>query len=346
MVRVFGFAGRAAWAALAELRKKIIRLMGWALALAAWLASGAALLVFPHTPDWVRWLALGVYAAAGVLAWRTTRLRRRAAVALGLALLAACPWFAVRPAADRAWSLGQERTPRATTAGDIVTIENVRNAAWRSASEVDMRWETRRYDLRAIRTVDLVVEPFDDWRGLAHIFVTFGFEGGEHVAISIESRREAGESYSPTRGLFRHYELLYIIGDERDLIGLRANIRRDPVYVFPTRATPQEARALFVAMVARAQELGQRPEFYNTLTATCATGLLRHVNEVRTRKVSALDWRIVFPGYADELAWDLGLMQMGGTLDEARARYLINERSAFEPMFDGPTWSRKIRIVP
>lgn len=309
----------------------------------AWLCAGAALLFFPHAPAWAHWLALGAYVAASVLAWRTTPAPRRVAAAFGLAFLMACPWFAIQPARDRAWSAGQERAPVVTTAGDIVTIDNVRHAAWRSATDVDMRWETRRYDLREMRTVDLVIEPFDDWRGLAHIFVTFGFEGGEHVAISIESRREAGESYSPVRGLFRHYELLYIIGDERDLIGLRANIRRDPVYVFPTRATPEEARALFIAMVRRAHDLGQRPEFYNTLTATCATALLRHVNEVRTHKISALDWRIVFPGYADELAWDLGLMQMGGTLDEARTRYLINERSAFEPMLDGATWSRKIR---
>ena len=96
-------------------------------------------------------------------------------------------------------------------------------------------------------------------------------------------------------------------------------------------------------MITRGDELGRRPEFYNTLTSTCATGLLRHVNDVRTRKVSALDWRIVFPGYADELAWDLGLLEMGGTLEEARARYLINERSAFDPGLDGPGWSRKIR---
>lgn len=319
------------------------RIILWIGAAPAWLGAGAALLFFPHAPAWARWLALGAYGAASVLAWRATPAGLRAAAAFGLALLMSCPWLAVHPRRDRAWSLGQERAPIVTIAGDIVTIDHVRNAAWRSATEVDMRWETRRYDLRAVRTVDLVVEPFDDWRGLAHIFVTFGLEGGEHVAISIESRREAVEPYSPLRGLFRHYELLYIIGDERDLIGLRANIRRDPVYVFPTRATPDEARALFVAMITRAHTLGQRPEFYNTLTATCATGLLRHVNEVRTHKVSALDWRIIFPGYADELAWDLGLFQMGGTLEEARERHLINERSAFEPMLDGATWSRKIR---
>ena len=322
---------------------RVTRFILWLVAAPAWIVAGAALLLYPHTPAWARGFALLAYLAASALVLWKTPARWRAPAVLGFALLGAGPWLAVRPRDDRPWILGQERAPSVTIAGDGVTIENVRHAVWRSATDADIRWETRRYDLQAIRTVDLVVEPFDDWRGLAHIFVTFGFEGGEHVAISIESRREAGEVYSPLRGVFHHYELLYVIGDERDLIGLRANIRRDPTYVFPTRATPVEARALFLSMVRRADALGREPEFYNTLTATCATGLLRHVNEVRTQKVSALDWRIAFPGYADELAWDLGLFQMGGTLEEARARHLINERSAFEPRLNGAMWSRKIR---
>lgn len=309
-----------------------------------WLWVALLLAMTPGLTLATRLALLAGLGASLLLAWRLVTSSWRQPALMGGPVVVAVAWLiAIRPSGERPWIVGQERAPRVTIAGDIATIENVRHADWRSAIDVDMRWETRRYDLRAIRTVDLVIEPFDDWRGMAHIFVTFGFAGGEHVAISIESRREIGERYAPLRGLFRHYELLYIIGDERDLIGLRANIRRDPTYVFPTRATPEEARTLFVAMITRGDELGRRPEFYNTLTSTCATGLLRHVNEVRTRKVSALDWRIMFPGYADELAWDLGLLEADGTFEETRARHLINERSAYDPGLDGPSWSRKIR---
>lgn len=317
----------------------------WLVAVPVWTWVALAFALTPGWPESAR--ALAVIAWLGLTAgiWKL-RPGRRLAFVLGLSLGLAMAWaLLVRPRDGRTWATGHEHVPRVTFSGDSVTIEHLRNAAWRSPTDVDMRWETRTYDLSGMRSVDLVVEPFDDWRGLAHIFVTFGFADGEHVAVSIEARREADEGYSPLRGAFRHYELLYVIGDERDLIGLRANVRRDPVYVFPTRATPDEARALFVSLLQRASGLRERPEFYNTLTSTCATGLVRHVNEVREHDVGLLDWRIAFPGYADALAWDLDLIAWEGTLEEARARFLINGRSALDAARDGTGWSRQIRDV-
>ncbi len=324
---------------------RFARGLAWTVAVPLWIWAGATLFFHPHWPSLARWFAIAMLTGATVAACRWAGRPRRSFSVLGLALVASLPWALERPSNDRAWSAGQEHAPEVTRDGDTLTIANVRHAHWRTPTEGEIRWETRRYDLRALRTVDLVVEPFDDWRGLAHIFVTFGFANGEHLAISIESRRETGETFSPTRGAFRHYELLYVIGDERDLIGLRANVRRDPVYLFPIRTSPEATRALLLSMVARAHSLAHQPEFYHTVTTTCATGLLRHLNDVRAAPVSGLDWRVIFPGFADELAWDLGLIDFEGTLEEARARFLINERSALDPALDGPGWSRRIRQV-
>lgn len=325
---------------------RIARAVLWIFAPPFWVWACTALLVFPHAPPWARLGGAAVFAVASVLAWLKSPRAWGVAGASGPAVLVALLWSQVSPTNDRRWAAGQERMPRVTRDGDTVVIDGVRDAAWRSANDVAMRWESRRYDLSLLRSVDLVVEPFEAWRGPAHIFVTFGFADGDHVAISIEARREADEAYSILRGGFRHYELLYVIGDERDLIGMRANIRGDPVYLFPTRATPAEARELFEAMLRRATALAARPEFYHTLLSTCATNLLRHVNEVRTDKVSLLDWRMALPGYADELAWDLGLIDFNGTLAEARERFRINERSAFDQSPDRNAWSRRIRGLP
>lgn len=316
----------------------------------AWLVAGllyawalAALALFPGWPPLARWSAViaGVAVTAGVL-WRVPA-RWRAAVVLGGALGVVVLWQTVRAQTDRAWAAGQECMPRVRLDGDAVEIDNVRAARWRTVTEADIRWETRRYDLRTIRSVDLVLEPFGEWRGLAHVFVTFGFEGGEFVAISIESRREVDEQYSPLLGAFRAYELLYVIGDERDLIGLRSNVRRHDVYLFPMRAQPEDVRALFVSMVMRTEALAGAPEFYNTITASCATELLRHVNHVRDHDIGALDWRLAIPGYADELAWELGLIDGGDTIDAARERFRITPRAAGHDRLDGPQWSQQIR---
>ena len=313
------------------------------LATCVWIWAGAALLLFPHWSSLARIGALLVLLVATMSGIRMAPPPWRVVIAWIGPVLVVGLWSTQKPSHTRVWASGHERSPAVTFAGDTVIIDPVRHALWRTAADVDFHWETRRYDLTTIRSVDLVVEPFEDWRGPAHLFVTFGFAQGEHVAISIEARREAGEAYSLLRGAFRNFELLYVVGDERDLIGMRANIRKDPVYVFPMRATPEEARSLFVSMLTRADTLSRHPEFYHSLVATCATNLLTHVNQQRRTPINAFDWRIALPGYADELAWDLGLIDFDGTLEDARARFLINERSGWDADLDGPRWSAKIR---
>ena len=319
------------------------RVIAWLVAVPLYVWSAAALALFPTWAPPVRWVALGLLLGAGAWTIRRVSAPRRAASILAAGLTVLALWQTVRPDGQRPWAVGQERLPIVRFDGPRVEIENVRSARWQSPGEADVRWETRRYDLRDLRTVDLVLEPFGEWRGLAHVFVTFGFANGEHLGVSIESRRERDEIYSPLRGAFRAYELLYVVGDERDLIGLRANVRRHPVYVFPMRAAPDDVQALLVSMLTRADRLGRDPAFYNTVTSTCATELLRHVNAVRDRDISPLDWRMAIPGYADELAWELGLVDHAGTMEEARQRFLINARSAGHDRMSGPDWSRQIR---
>lgn len=322
---------------------RIARAVAWTFAVPGSAWAGATLWFHAGWPAPVRWLAVALLVGAVLAALRWTRRAHRAFVVVVLVLAGMAPWALMRPSNERTWAPGQERVPQIARDGDRLTITQVRHATWRTPGEGEVTWETRSYDLRAVRSVDLVIEPFDTWRGIAHVFVTFGFSDGEHLAISIESRRESDESFSPTLGALRHYELLYVIGDERDLIGLRANVRRNPVYLLPIRTSPEFARDLLLSMVARAHSLDRHPEFYNTLTTTCATELLRHVNAVSGTRVGAIDRRVVFPGFIDELAWELGWIDFDGTLEEARARFLINPRSAFDPALDGPAWSRRIR---
>ena len=63
---------------------------------------------------------------------------------------------------------------------------------------------------------------------IAHIFLSFGFGTDDHLAVSIERRDEIGEGYSTIKGLFRQFELFYVVADERDVIRLRTNYRRAP----------------------------------------------------------------------------------------------------------------------
>lgn len=246
----------------------------------------------------------------------------------------------VRPSNQRNWTLDTQRTANAVVTGDSVKIENVRNAFYRSKTDFDVNWETRTYDLRKLESVWFMVEPFSDWRGPAHTLLSFGFSDGQYVGISVEIRKEEGESFSPLGGLLRQYELIYIVGDERDLIGLRANHRHDDVYLYKMKATPEQARELFVSMLTRANLVAKKPEFYNTLTSTCTTNLVEHINVIAPGRIP-LSYKTLLPAYSDELAFDLGLIDTTLSREEFRATHQINEVA--KQHADSPDFSKAIR---
>jgi hypothetical protein len=245
-----------------------------------------------------------------------------------------------RPSNDRDWSRDQVRLPVATFAGDSVRVHNVRDIRYRTTADYDVAFEDRAYDLRRLESVWFVVEPFSGMKGPAHTFVSFGFDDGQYVAISVEIRKEKEEHFSALKGALRSYELTYVVGDERDLIKLRSNYRRDSVYVYRTVATPQQGRALFVSMLGRANRLAEQPEFYNTLTSTCTTNIVRHVNEITPKRVP-LSYKVLLPAYADELAYKVGLLDTTVPFETLRAAAKINERAL--RYADSSAFSRLIR---
>jgi len=115
-------------------------------------------------------------------------------------------WLGIEASNDREWLPDVARPPTATFDGDIVTLENVRNFHYRSEDDFDEIWETRTYDLSKLRGVDLFLIYWGSpW--IAHTIMSWVFEDGPPLAISIETRKEQGESYSAVIGFFRQFEL-------------------------------------------------------------------------------------------------------------------------------------------
>ncbi len=231
----------------------------------------------------------------------------------------------IQPRNDRDWSADQKILPYADIAAPLVTIHNIRNFDYRSADDYTPAYYDKTFDLRKLDSVWFVVEPFGTF-GAAHTFVSFGFGDADYVAISIEIRKEKGESFSPLKGLLRRYEIMYVVGDERDLIRLRTNYRKDPVYLYRVDTTPEKMEEMFLAMLGRANQLRAHPEFYNTLTNTCTTNLVRHVNQIAPDRVPR-SLAVLLPSNSDRLAYDIGLLDRTFTFDETRSRAKINEKA-------------------
>jgi len=246
----------------------------------------------------------------------------------------------VRPSNGRDWSLDQRSLARAQFSEDNVQIQNVRNAFYRSSADYDVHWETRTYDLKQVETLWFLVEPFSDWRGPAHTFLSFGFADGKYLGVSVEIRKEKGEAFSPLLGLFRQYELIYVIADERDLITLRAMHRNDAVFLYKMRATPEQIRAMLRSMLARANQLAEQPEFYNTLNNTCTSNIVDHIDIIAPGRIP-LSYKTLLPAYADDLSFDLGLIDTDLDRDQYRAAHQIN--ALVQQYADSPDFSKLIR---
>ena len=251
-------------------------------------------------------------------------------------------WSSIEPTNERDWQPEVAILPSATIAGDRVTVHNIRNFDYRSETDFTPAYYDKSFDVRELRSVDLVTSY---WTGpaIAHVFVSFGFSGDDYLAISIEVRKPKGEGYSTLKGFFRQYELVYVVADERDIIRLRTNYRRDPtedVYIYRTKASIEVGRRLFLEYMHRINALRTQPEFYNTLTTNCTTNIWTndHVNEGRV----PLSWKILASGYVPEYLYEQGRLEtMGLSFPELQQRAHVNARAQAA---DGAAdFSRRIR---
>ncbi len=245
-----------------------------------------------------------------------------------------------KPSNDRDWADDQKILPFANIDNNLITIHNIRNFKYESTTKYKSDYYTKTYDLNKIKSVDFILEPFSEFVGAAHTFLSFGFENESYLSISVEIRKEKGEEFSVLKGLFNQYEIMYVIGDEQDLVKLRSNYRKDKVYIYPVKTTKEKIQSLFLDMINAANKLTTEPEFYNTLTTTCTTNIMKHVNTISPNRIP-FSYKVLMPGYSDELAFKLGLIDTELTLEEARNIYLINTRA--EKYADDPNFSALIR---
>ncbi len=247
---------------------------------------------------------------------------------------------AARPSNQRDWHPLHAKLPRADFHGQYVTISNIRNTHYRSEEDFTVQYYDKTFDLEKLKTVDFIVVPFPDNPAIAHTMLSFGFDDQEYLTVSVETRKEKHETYNALAGFFNQYELIYVVGDERDLIQLRTHQWMNDVYIYRTIATPEQARALFVDVMQRVNALNEHPEFYNTLTNNCTTNIRRHVNRVFGEKIPR-DYRVLLTGYSDRLAYELGLLESAGTFEETRRRARVNPLAY--RYGDQPDFSKKIR---
>ena len=255
-------------------------------------------------------------------------------VSIGVAISIFLSWALVRhlrlrPSNERFWVNDNARMATAEFDGEKVTIRNVRDFEWRSTKDFDERWIDVTMSLDKMAKIWFVLEYFEpSKKQMAHTIMVFEDDDGQRIACSIEVRREQGERYHPIKGLFRQYELIYVWATERDVIGVRTRCRKKSVtHLFEAVVLgPGNERRMLESYLRRSNKLSIEPEWYNTITNTCTTNIVAHVNEVYPGRVP---WgvSILLPGLSPRLLSRNNLVKMTGTLEETLRDSVIDEKA-------------------
>ncbi len=263
--------------------------------------------------------------------------RKLAAVFAGFALVLAW-WLTLKPRNDRPWQPDVAQLAWADINGDEITLHNVRNCEYRTETDYTPRWEKRTVRLSQITGIDLAINYWGSpW--IAHPIVSFQFADAPPVCFSIETRKETGERYSALGGLYRQYELIYIVADERDVLRVRTNFRSgEDVYLYRLVGSPERARERFLDYLAALNQLYAQPRWYNALTTNCTTSIR---TQHAAQKRAAFDWRIIANGKMDELLYERGALDRSLPFAELKQRSQIDHAARGA---DGtPEFSSRIR---
>jgi hypothetical protein len=313
---------------LSPYRGFLSRSLGWLVA-GVWflcrviLVAWATLAIYYSNLPWAE-LRLGLAAAFAAFAiwalWLSRRRRMRwlfAAAFLGVVVW----WISIPPSHDRAWRPEVAVMPRAVIDGDRVRITGVRNFDYRTRNDFTVRYEEREVLLSHLTALDFYVSYWSE--GLVgHTFLSFIFDNAPPLSISIETRPEIGEGFNPIASLFKQFELIYVVGDERDIVGLRTNHRGEAVYLYRLNTSAEDARRLLLVYLERINQLADRPEFYHLLSNSCTINIIRYANAAGRQ--GRFDIRHLFNGLIDSYLYHSGRVDTTLPFDELRRRSLIN----------------------
>lgn len=304
--------------------------------LLAWTALAIAMAPLPWRPARVV-LAVAFAAFSTWALWRSRRAWPMLAVAVLLVAWFAL-WSAIRPSHEREWRPEVAVMPRIEVHGDTALIGGYRQFEYRSADDF-----TARHGHRELRLSDIVGLDFyvSYWREgpVAHTFVSFLVSDADPVAVSIETRPEVGEGFAPVASLFKHFELIYVVGDERDLVQVRTNHRGEQVFLYRTNVSAEAARRLFLVYAERINELAAQPEFYHLLSNSCTINIVRYAN--RAGREGMLDLRHVLNGWSDRYLYRAGFLD--GSMPFAELRERSNITAAAQAAAGDPAFPARIR---
>lgn len=304
------------------------------------LVAWATLAIYYSDLPWpaLRLGLAGIFAAFAVWSLWLSQQRRMPVVFFAVFLGVVAWWVSIPPSHHRPWRPEVAVMPRAFIDGDRVRITGVRNFDYVSRNDFKVHYEEREVLLSHVTGIDFYVSYWSE--GLVgHTFLSFMFDNAPPLSISIETRPEIGEGFDPLASMFKQFELIYVVGDEHDLVGVRTNHRGETTYLYRLNTSAEDARRLLQIYLKRINELADRPEFYHLLSNSCTINIVRYANAAG--RMGRFNIRHLFNGLVDSYLYHSGRVDTTLAFDELRRRSLIN--AAAQAADGAPDFSQRIR---
>lgn len=327
--------------AFGDMKKRFAFFIVILIILGLWIWSALAIRFSGLPGETLPLVASGIFAAGVLFAFIVLPNRKRTAYGIFLLfVILILAWSQKKPSHDRDWVISVAKLPSVTIEDNLVRIRNIRDFDYRTEKDFTPRYYERTFDLNRLETIDYALSYWDGNKAVAHTILSFGFSEGEYLAVSVETRLEQGEPQSGLRGLFKQYELIYILGDERDLLRLRTKFRKEEVFLYPTMVDRENVRKLFLVIMERVNNIASQPEFYNTLSQSCLSSLVSDFKKVMVPR-SFFDLRRIQNGYSDEMLYENGWIDSNLSFEDTKQLHHINQY--VQGNVDSDNYSTKIR---
>lgn len=276
-------------------------------------------------PSVLRIMVVVLYPLGAILPPFLMRPRWRGLLVSGFLFICAVIWFlSLTPSNNRDWQQDLAILPWAEITGNKIALHNIRNCDYQTETDFTCHYYDQVLDLTKLHSVDLFLVYWGSPH-IAHTMLSFGFEDDSNICFSIETRKEKGEDYSAVKGFFRQYEKIYVMADERDVVRLRTNFRKEDVYLYRLLVKPETARKVFLDYLREMNRLKEQPEWYNALTGNCTTSIRRHTEPYNPE--ARLDWRLIVNGYLDKMIYERGALSQNLSFAVLKELSYINKKA-------------------
>lgn len=297
----------------------------------AWIWGALAIFFACPDPEWLKILIATLFATLLPAAFLLSRSFLKGLILCLVFLTGLGVWWqTLQPTNEKEWASDVAQVAHGEIQGNSLSMFNVRNFRYIADEiydenwETEERWETRKYNLDEIQGLDIFLSYWGS-EHIAHTILSWDFGHDQHLAISIETRKDINQEYSAVKGFFKQFELSYVAADEKDIIRLRTNYRKERVYAYRLQISKQRARALLVDYVATMNQLADTPEFYDALTRNCTTAIYLHTKTINSDD-PPMDWRILASGHLDELLYEKGIINQRLPFQALRQQSRIDQR--------------------